>query len=93
MGGVRTDTPPAITVTATQPAHAVVEGDTFNPDSDEKCQSYTDLRVTPPATTDTVSIHPGIYGACHFQVHPVGSDIWPRLSGKLGECPSSLAPC
>jgi len=31
--------------------------------------------VTPPDTTDTVTVHPGIYGACHFQVHPVGSDM------------------
>jgi len=37
--------------------------------------SYTNLRVTPPDTTDTVTVHPGIYGACHFQVHPVGSDM------------------
>ena len=28
-----------------------------------------------PKATDTVTVHPGIYGACHFQVHPVGSDM------------------
>jgi Protein of unknown function (DUF4232) len=76
MGGIRgTDTPPTITVTASRPAHAVVEGDAYNPDGDERCPSYTDLRVTPPDTTDTVTVHPGIYGACRFQVHPVGSDL------------------
>src|SRR5215467_13753232 len=54
MGGVRTDTPPTVTVTSSQPAHAVIEGDAFNPDGDAECPSYTDLRVTPPDTTDTV---------------------------------------
>jgi Protein of unknown function (DUF4232) len=74
LGGVRTDTPPTITVTPWQPAHAVVEGDTANPDGDYKCPSYSDLRVTPPDTTDAVTVPAGIDGACHFQVHPVGSD-------------------
>jgi hypothetical protein len=75
MGGVRTATPPTITVTASQPARAVVEGDTANTVSDDKCPAYTDLRVTPPDTTDTVTVLDGINGACHFQVHPVGSTM------------------
>src|SRR5262245_20658725 len=75
MGGVRTGTPPTVTVTPSQPAYAVVEGDTFNPDGDTECPSYTDVLVTPPDTTDTVTVRPGISGACHFQVHPVGSDM------------------
>src|ERR1700752_2890232 len=75
MGGIRTDSPPTITVTPSQPAHAVVEGDTANPDGDVKCPSYTDFRVTPPDSTDTVTVPGGIDGACHFQVHPVGSDM------------------
>jgi hypothetical protein len=25
--------------------------------------------------TDTVTVQEGIDGACHFQVHPVGSDM------------------
>jgi hypothetical protein len=54
---------------------AMVAAARGNPDSDQKCPSYTNLRVTPPDTTDTVTVHPGIYGACHFQVHPVGSDM------------------
>jgi hypothetical protein len=49
--------------------------ETFNPDGDDKCPSYADLRVTPPDTTDTVIVRRGISGACHFQVHPVGSDL------------------
>ena len=75
MGGVRADTPPTVTVTATQPAHAVIEGDAFNPNGDDSCPNYTSLRVTPPDTTDTATVRPGILGACHFQVHPVGSDM------------------
>lgn len=75
MGGIRTDIPPTVTVAPWQPAHAVIEGDTANPDGDEMCPSYTDTLVTPPDTTDTVTVSAGIAGACHFQVHPVGSDM------------------
>jgi hypothetical protein len=75
MGGIRTDVPPTVTVTASQPAYAVVEGDTANPDGNFKCPSYTDLRVTAPDTTQTVTVPQGIDGACHLEVHPVGSDM------------------
>ena len=75
LGGVRTDTPPTITVTASRPAHAVVEGDAFNSNGDGSCPNYTSLRVTPPDTTQTVTVPAGIDGACHFQVHPVGSEM------------------
>jgi hypothetical protein len=75
LGGVRTEAPPTVTVTATLPANAVVEGDAFNPSGDDSCPNYTSLRVTPPDTTDTMTVRPGILGACHFQVHPVGSDM------------------
>jgi Protein of unknown function (DUF4232) len=73
LGGIRADVPPTITVTPSQPATAVVEGDTANTVGDVKCPAYSDLRVTPPDTTDTVTVSGGIDGACHFQVHPVGS--------------------
>ena len=76
LGGIGVKRPPTVTVTPTQPAHAVVEGDTANPDSfDVKCPSYTDMLVTPPDTTETVTVPAGIDGACHFQVHPVGSEM------------------
>jgi len=75
MGGIRTDTPPTVTVAPWQPAHAVLEGDTASPDGEEMRPSYTDMLVTPPDTTDTVTVSAGIAGACHFQVHPVGSDM------------------
>ena len=76
MGGVRTDAPPTVTVTPWQPAQAVVEGDTAGENgSDEKCPGYRDLRVTPPDTTETVTVPAGIDGACHFQVHPIGSNM------------------
>jgi hypothetical protein len=31
--------------------------------------------VTPPDTTDTVTVLEGIDGLCHFQVHPVGAEM------------------
>jgi hypothetical protein len=74
MGGVRADSSPTVTITPWQPAQAVVEGDTASENgSDEKCPSYRDLQVTPPDTTDTVTVPAGIDGACHFQIHPIGS--------------------
>jgi hypothetical protein len=73
LAGIRSDVLPTITVTPSQPATAVVEGDTANTLADVKCPAYSDLRVTPPDTTDTVTVSGGIDGACHFQVHPVGS--------------------
>jgi hypothetical protein len=75
MGRIRLATPPVVTVTPSHPAHAVIEGDTANPDGDDKCPSYTDMHVTVPDTTDTFTVPARIDGACHFQVHPVGSDM------------------
>jgi hypothetical protein len=73
MGGVRTDTLPTVAVSPSQPAYAVVEGVGFDPrDVDRSCPTYTDLRVTPPDTTDTVSVETHI-DTCQFQVHPVNS--------------------
>jgi hypothetical protein len=75
LGGVRADSPPTITVTAWQPAQAVVEGVAFDAsDPYRKCPTYTDLRVTPPDTTDTVTV-PTDMETCELQVHPVGSDM------------------
>ena len=68
MGGIRTDTPPTVTVAPWKPAHAVIEGDTSSPDGEEMSPSYTDMLVTPPDTTDTVTVSAGIAGA-------VGSDM------------------
>jgi hypothetical protein len=75
MGGVRTETAPTITVTASQPAHAVVEGVAVDAnDVYRLCPTYTDMRVTPPDTTDTVTV-PTRMDTCELWVHPVGSDI------------------
>ena len=73
MGGVRTDTPPTVAVSPSQPAYAVVEGVGFDPsDVDRTCRNYTDLRVTPPDTTDTATVAAHI-NTCEFQVHPLNS--------------------
>jgi hypothetical protein len=80
MGGVRTDTPPTITVSASQPAHAVVEGVAVDAnDMARKCPTYTALHVTPPDTTDTATI-PIHMDTCEMQVHPVDSQ--PELASK-----------
>ncbi len=58
MGGLRdTSTPPTVLVTATTPAHAVVEGDaTDSVHPDRPCPTYTEIVVTAPDTTTSVSV-------------------------------------
>jgi Protein of unknown function (DUF4232) len=74
MGGLRTGTPPTITVWPSQPAYAVVEGAAVDRrDSEHLCPTYTDLQVTVPDTTETVPI-PVTIDTCELQVHPVGSE-------------------
>ncbi len=74
MGGVRTDTPPTVTVSPSQPAYAVVEGVDVDPrDINRSCPTYTDLRVTAPDTTDTVTV-PADIDTCELQIHPVTSE-------------------
>jgi hypothetical protein len=73
MGGVRGATPPTITVSPSQPAYAVVEGVGFDIKTGGGCPTYTDLQVTPPDTTDTVTV-PAVIDTCELQIHPVGSD-------------------
>lgn len=73
MGGVHTETPPTVTVSASQPAYAVVEGAAVpSGDTDRPCPTYTDLQVIAPDTTDAVTVPVGI-DACTLQVHPVNS--------------------
>lgn len=73
MGGVQTEKPPTVTVSASQPAYAVVEGTAVDPDNpDRRCPTYTDLQVIPPDTADAVTI-PAAIDTCGLQVHPVNS--------------------
>lgn len=69
MGGVRTDNPPTITVSPSQPAYAVVEGVVIDAQGNE-CPGYSTLLVTTPDTTETVTVPADLY-FCHLQVHPV----------------------
>jgi uncharacterized protein DUF4232 len=74
MGGLRTGTPPTITVWPSQPADAVVEGAAVDRrDYEHLCPTYTDLQVTAPDTTERVTI-PVTIDTCELQVHPVGSE-------------------
>ena len=74
MGGLRGPavTPPTITLSPSQPAYAVVEGVGFDIKTGSGCPTYTDLQVTPPDTTDTVTV-PGGFDTCELEIHPVGS--------------------
>ncbi|MGX9789665.1 DUF4232 domain-containing protein [Mycobacterium sp. MMS18-G62] len=71
MGGVQTESPPTVTVSASQPAYAIVEGAAVG-DSDRPCPTYTSLQVIPPDTVDAVTVAVGI-DTCTLQVHPVNS--------------------
>jgi hypothetical protein len=73
MGGVRTPSPPTITLSPTRPAYAVVEGvavDTSNPE--HKCPTYTELQVIAPGTDETFTVGADIE-TCSLQIHPVNS--------------------
>lgn len=73
MGGVQTDTPPNVTVSPSQPAYSVVEGAAVEgADPNRRCPTYTELQVTAPDTTDTVTV-PAEIDTCELQVHPMNS--------------------
>lgn len=65
------DIPPTVTLSTDQPARALVEGLAVDADGNQ-CPAYTDLLVTAPDTTDTVTV-PVAIDACRLQVHPVTS--------------------
>lgn len=71
MGGLPAgdDEPPTVTVGPSAPAHAVVEGVAVDT-SGNPCPTYTDLRVTVPDTTQTVTV-PTVLDVCGLEVHPV----------------------
>ena len=76
MGGLRGPgvTPPTVTLSPSQPAYAVVEGAAVDPrGSDNECPTYTDLQVTPPDTTETVTVPVNRLDTCVLQIHPVNS--------------------
>jgi Protein of unknown function (DUF4232) len=73
MGGIRAEAPPTVSLTPSQPAYAVVEGVGFDITTGSGCPTYTDLRVTPPDTTQTITVPAGI-DTCELQIHPVGSE-------------------
>jgi hypothetical protein len=71
LGGLPSgvDIPPTVTVSPGHPAQAMVEGIAIDADANQ-CPTYTDLLVTAPDTTGTVSV-PTSIDTCELQVHPV----------------------
>ncbi|MFN8071517.1 MAG: DUF4232 domain-containing protein [Mycobacterium sp.] len=63
------DVPPTVTLSPDQSARALVEGLAVDSEGNP-CPTYTDLLVTAPDTTDTVTV-PVAIDACRLQVHPV----------------------
>jgi hypothetical protein len=61
--------PPTVTLTQSQQAQAIVEGLASDANGNP-CPTYTDLLVTPPETTVTVTV-PATIDTCQLQVHPI----------------------
>ena len=74
LGGLPSgvDVPPTVTVWPGHPAQAIVEGLAVDADGNQ-CPTYTDLLVTAPDTTGTVTV-PAAIDTCRLQVHPVTAD-------------------
>jgi hypothetical protein len=70
MGGLKGATPPTVVVSPGQPAYALVEGRAVDAEGND-CPKYTDLHVTAPDTTETVTVGDGV--GCYVFIHPVGS--------------------
>lgn len=71
MGGLPSgdDIPPTVLLDSAHGAQAIVEGVAVDSDGNQ-CSTYTDLRVTAPNTTATVTVSARI-DSCHLQIHPV----------------------
>ncbi len=71
MGGLPegVDVPPTVTLSPTTSAHAIVESLAVD-ESGNRCPGYSDVRVTPPDTTETSDVATAI-DACLLIVHPV----------------------
>jgi type IV pilus biogenesis protein CpaD/CtpE len=77
LGGLPSgvDIPPTVTVAPGHPAQAMVEGVAVDADTNQ-CPTYTDLLVTAPDTTGTVTV-PATIDTCDLQVHPVTATAEP----------------
>jgi hypothetical protein len=71
-GGVPTGRiPPVVTLTTGQSASAFVEGTDVPTGNQTSCPTYPKLLVTPPNTTQQVTIDTSMPGCSPVQVHPV----------------------
>jgi hypothetical protein len=71
LGGIPTgQLPPVVTLTTGQSASAIVEGSDV-PQGNARCETYPKLLVTPPNTTQSVTINMSMPGCAVVKVHPV----------------------
>ncbi len=79
-GGVPTgQSPPVVTLTTGQSASARIEGTDVPIGNATSCPTYPKLLVTPPNTTQSVTIDMSMVGCSPVQVHPVV----PGTSGSI----------
>jgi hypothetical protein len=71
LGGLQNgvDEPPTVILWPSAQAHAIVEGQAVDAHGNQ-CPTYTDLHITPPNTTQTVTLAATIE-ACALEIHPV----------------------
>jgi hypothetical protein len=71
LGGLPSgvDESPTVILWPSAQAHAIVEGQAVDAQGNQ-CPTYTDLRVTPPDTTQTVTVAASI-DTCELQIHPI----------------------
>jgi hypothetical protein len=81
LGGVPTGPPPLVTLARDQSASAIVEGSDQPTGDGAACPSYPSLLVTPPNTTQSVTVAVGLPGCEPLQVHPV-------VPGTTGNLPA-----
>jgi hypothetical protein len=90
LGGIPTgQLPPVVTLTTDQSASAIVEGSDVTQANARGCETYPKLLVTPPNTTQSVTINMSMPGCAVVQIHPVVAGT----GGSIGpQTPAIVAP-
>lgn len=71
MGGISGSTPPTVTLAPGASASALIESTDVPTGNETSCPTYASLLVTPPNTTQSVTIAQSLPGCSGLQVHPV----------------------
>lgn len=71
MGGISGTTPPTVTLAPGGTASALIEGSDVPQGNESSCPTYPSLLITPPNTTQSVTISQSMPGCAEIQVHPV----------------------